>query len=163
MGWEVIPERRFGGSPQQIYPGQRSRVQRLTRFRPARSALIHLPISCALIAELQQAVLGVMPFAAVGTLQITAPRCSLAIIVFGNSERGPATARDQVHLESLFVGLGHVRVKYTNRRQHVVILSGIHAFACERWDGVEGPLHAHGCSRVGVRDCECHELSPWNR
>ena len=48
-----------------------------------------------------------MPFAAIGALQITAPGCSLTIVVFGNSERGPTTAGHEVHLE--FGVTGHER------------------------------------------------------
>ena len=112
---------------------------------------------------MQRAIFWVMPFTATGTLQIAGPGRSLTIVVFGNHKRGPATAGDEIHLEPLFVGLGHVRVEYTIRRQHIVILSGIPAFVYERVDGVEGPLHVHG-RWPGGRDCKYHELRrPWNR
>ena len=71
-----------------------------------RLTLIYLPIPFALVAELQQAVFRVVPLAALGTLQIPAPSCSLAIVVFGNGKGSPATAGDEKHLERL-VELGH--------------------------------------------------------
>jgi hypothetical protein len=62
-------------------------------------AFIHRPVSFALIAQLQQTVLGVMSFAALGTFQIAAPGGSLMIIVLGNGKSGSATAGDEIHLE----------------------------------------------------------------
>jgi hypothetical protein len=67
-------------------------------FRGVLSTLVYLPISGALVAELQQTVFGVMPFAAPGAFQVAAPGGSLAIVIFGNGKCGPATARDEVHL-----------------------------------------------------------------
>jgi hypothetical protein len=69
------------------------------RSNLAQSAAVHLPISRPLIAKLQQAVFGIMPFVATGTLQIAAPGRSLTITGFGNHKRSPATARDEIHLE----------------------------------------------------------------
>jgi hypothetical protein len=109
-------------------------------------ALIYLPISFALITDLQQAIFRIMPFAALGAFQIAAPRGPLTIIVFGDDECSPATARDQEHFYRRGIGLGHFRVEYTIQHQQVVILSGIHGFACERGNAVEGPLGAHAHS-----------------
>ena len=66
-------------------------------------APIHLPISIALKAELQKAVLGIVTLAAVGTLQIASPRRSLTIIVFRNCEGSSATTR---HQKQFKVGIG---------------------------------------------------------
>jgi len=62
-------------------------------------AVVHLPISLRVKADLQEAVLGIVPLAAAGANQIAAPRGSLAIVVLGHGERGSATARDQEHAQ----------------------------------------------------------------
>jgi hypothetical protein len=59
---------------------------------------IDLPISFALVADLQQTVLGIVPLFAIGALQVAAPCCSLVVVVFGNCEGSPATAGDNEHL-----------------------------------------------------------------
>jgi hypothetical protein len=71
--------------------------------RGDRLAFIDLPVSLALIAELQQTVFRIVPFAALRTLQIAAPCGSLAIIIFGHGECCPTTAGDKEHLERLGV------------------------------------------------------------
>jgi len=62
-----------------------------------RSTLIHLPITLAVIANLQQPILRIVPLAAVGANQIAAPGCAEVIVVFSDRESRPATAGDQKH------------------------------------------------------------------
>jgi hypothetical protein len=71
------------------------------------SALVHFPIALAVIADLQEPVFRVVPLAAVGTGQIPAPSRTLAVVVFGHREGCATTAGHEVHLEALWVGLGH--------------------------------------------------------
>jgi hypothetical protein len=77
------------------------------------STLFYLPESCTLIAELQQTVLGIMWFAAMGAFQITAPRCALPIVVFGDGKSRATTARYHKHLEPFFIGLRHLCQVYS--------------------------------------------------
>ena len=60
---------------------------------------IHSPVSLAVEAELQQAVLGIVSLAALGTLQIAAPRRALAIVVLGDCESCAATAGHKVKFQ----------------------------------------------------------------
>ena len=46
------------------------------------SAFIYFPVAFTVITELQEPVLWIMPFAALRTLQISTPACTLAIILF---------------------------------------------------------------------------------
>jgi hypothetical protein len=62
-------------------------------------AAIHLPITIALKSQSQQSVFGIVPLAAVGTLQIAPQRSSLLIIVFGNCEGCAAAARHEIQLQ----------------------------------------------------------------
>jgi hypothetical protein len=70
---------------------------------------IYLPKTFALVAQLEQPVLGIMPLVAVGTLQIAAPGRCLMIVVFGHGKRQPTTARHQIHSWTRIVSLGHSR------------------------------------------------------
>jgi hypothetical protein len=63
---------------------------------------IHLPVSIALKAELQKAVLGIVALAALGTLQVTAPSWALPIVVLGDRKGCAATAGHEIELEALF-------------------------------------------------------------
>jgi hypothetical protein len=74
---------------------------------PGSLAFIDCPISLALIAELQQAVLRVVPLATVGTLQVTAPCASLAIIVFRNGKSSATTAGDEINLQVVHIQCLH--------------------------------------------------------
>jgi hypothetical protein len=60
---------------------------------------IHLPVSLALKAELQKAVLGVVTLATIGALQIPAPGCTLAIILLGDCKRYATAAGHKVKLQ----------------------------------------------------------------
>src|SRR5206468_8221116 len=44
-----------------------------------------------------EAVLRIVPLAAVRALQIPSPSGALAVVIFGNNEAGAATARDEEH------------------------------------------------------------------
>ena len=76
-------------------------------FWVVRLTLVDLPISVAIIAELQEAVLWVVALTAMGTFQIAAPSGPLAIVVFGDGKSGPAAAGDEEHFEVLIFALGH--------------------------------------------------------
>jgi hypothetical protein len=58
-------------------------------------ALIHLPIAFAVISNLQQPILGIVPLATVGADQIPAPSGALPIVACFNRKSCPATARHQ--------------------------------------------------------------------
>jgi hypothetical protein len=62
-----------------------------------RSALVHLPVSFAVIAKVQQAIFGVVSLAAYRTDQIAAPRRALPVIILSNRECRAATAGNQQH------------------------------------------------------------------
>jgi hypothetical protein len=50
-----------------------------------------------MIAKLQEAVLRIMPLAAVRALQIATPSGALVVVILGNNKAGAATARDEKH------------------------------------------------------------------
>jgi len=68
-------------------------------------AVVHAPVSCAMIAELEQAVLWIMPLSATRTHQEAAPLCALPIVLFRNGETGTAATRDQKHPKGAFCAL----------------------------------------------------------
>ncbi len=67
-------------------------------------ALFHRPIFVRLITQLQEPVLGIMPFAARRAGQITAECCSALVVILGDGESGPATAWNEKHSEASFIG-----------------------------------------------------------
>ena len=86
------------------------------------SAVLHAPIALAMIAELQQSVLGIVALAAVGADQEVTPLRSVTIVLLGNGEAGTAAAWHQEHLEVFArcvcrilasLGLGHYFVSST--------------------------------------------------
>jgi hypothetical protein len=78
-----------------------SRFRRMPRWRLL--TLIHLPVSSALKAELENTVLGIVTFGAPGTFQIASPRCALLIILLRNRKARAAATGNQVQLQ---VGIG---------------------------------------------------------
>lgn len=74
------------------YSGQSASIEAL-------SAFFDLPIAFLLITNFEQPVLGIVAFAALRTNDISAQAGALAVVICCNSEAGPATARDQEHLE----------------------------------------------------------------
>jgi len=70
-------------------------------------ATIHFPVSLALKAEFEQAILGIVALATFWTLQVAAPRRAPAIVICGYREGGSATAWHQINLE-LLRRLGHL-------------------------------------------------------
>jgi hypothetical protein len=76
------------------------------RFRraslPPRRLLtfIHLPISIRLVTQFEQAVLWIVPLAAVRACHVPAPACTTAIVVRRDGKSGSATARNQVHYKT---------------------------------------------------------------
>jgi hypothetical protein len=89
------------------YSANRARGEGFRRGRARQLAIIHLPIACALISDLQQSILRVVTFLTVGTFQITVPSGSLAIVAFRDGESRPATAGDDEHLQPLVVARAH--------------------------------------------------------
>jgi len=69
------------------------------RNRPALSAVVYLPVSFRVKSDLQQPVLGVVPFAASRTYQVAAPCGSLMIVVFGDRKGFSAAAGDEEHAQ----------------------------------------------------------------
>jgi hypothetical protein len=63
-------------------------------------AVIHLPITLAVISKTQHAVPGIMELAAPGTFQITAPSGAVMIVVFSDRKRRAATAGHEKHLQA---------------------------------------------------------------
>lgn len=49
----------------------------------------------------EEAILGIVAFAAAGTDEIAAPSGAMTIIIFGNSEGGAATAGNKEHSERI--------------------------------------------------------------
>lgn len=76
-------------------------------FQYCGSAIIYFPITFTVIAEMKKPVLRIMPFTASWTFEITAPRCSLAVVILRNGKRCPATARDEKHFKLLGFVLSH--------------------------------------------------------
>jgi hypothetical protein len=62
-------------------------------------ALVHLPISLGVESHLQQAVLGIVSFAAARTDEIAAPARTLVVVILGDGKRGSATAGDEEHAQ----------------------------------------------------------------
>lgn len=60
-------------------------------------AVLNSPMAFALISQLQQPVLRVVPLVAGRTLQITAPACAFGIVAFGDREGRATTARYEIH------------------------------------------------------------------
>src|ERR1700685_3732826 len=89
-----------------------------TRGRSGSSAVVStgvdLPESVALIADLQQPVLGIVTFAAGRAGEVAAPGCTLAVVVFGHGKGCAAAAGDQEHLEGRLV-FHHVARGFTGR------------------------------------------------
>jgi len=85
---------------------------RIPHFCRGNSALVHFPVALtpaplAVIAHLQQSVLGVVPLGAARTFQVAPPRRSLVVIVFSHGEGQTATARDEEHLQRWLAGFWH--------------------------------------------------------
>ena len=55
---------------------------------------VDLPVAFGVKSHLEEAVFGVVAFAAAGTAEIAAPSRALAVVVFGDGEGGAAAARD---------------------------------------------------------------------
>jgi len=90
--------------------------------RRGQSAIIHLPVAFALIADLEKPIFWVVPLLAVGAFQIAAPGGSLAIVVFSDRESRPAAAGNHKHLERLVVAGGHfASIQRTPRGQNRVL------------------------------------------
>src|SRR5579884_4119706 len=88
--------RQVHSSPNRSAPPQRA-------FLPLLSlTLIYLPITISLIPEFEDAVLGIVPFAASGTRHVPAPTRAAPVVVGRNRERRTATARNQVHHKALW-------------------------------------------------------------
>jgi hypothetical protein len=64
-----------------------------TSYQLLNLAAIHLPVSFPLVAELQQAVAGIVTLPTVRTDQETAPPATFAIEVLRNREAHPTAAR----------------------------------------------------------------------
>ncbi len=79
----------------------------MARLAGVQLALIDLPETFALIAELQQAVFGIVALAATRADQMTAPGGAAAVVIFRRSEGGAATARDEEHAKMLLVRFDH--------------------------------------------------------
>jgi len=69
------------------------------------SAFVYFPVAFTVVSKLQEAVLGIMPFAAIWAFQIPAPTGALAIILLRDGKSCPTAARDKKHLQ--FMVLGH--------------------------------------------------------
>lgn len=65
-----------------------------------------------MVANPEQPVLGIVPLTAFRTDQIAAPRCALAIIVFGNGKRCPATAGNQEHAQRRGAALREITAEF---------------------------------------------------
>lgn len=63
------------------------------------STLVDLPVSLGMESHLKEAVLGIVALAASGADQVSAPCSTLAIVVFGDGERGAAAAGDEEHAQ----------------------------------------------------------------
>jgi len=73
---------------------------------PTRSlAVIDFPVALGVKSHLKQTVLGIVTLAAAGTLQITAPRGALVIIVLCDGERSAAAAGDEEHAQMCCTGV----------------------------------------------------------
>jgi hypothetical protein len=57
-------------------------------------AVIHFPVAVRVIAQLQQAVFGVVPLSATGADQVPAPILAFAVVFLGNGKAGATTAWD---------------------------------------------------------------------
>lgn len=94
----------------------RCKYGKSTNRRPAEtppcSALVHLPITFAVVANSEQPVLGVMPLAALRADQIPAPRGSLPIIIFCNRKCRSATAGHQKHTQRHRTGGPTLRAEF---------------------------------------------------
>jgi len=62
-----------------------------------RLALVDFPVALRVEAHLEEAVFGIVTFAAAGASQVAAPGGSVTIVIFGHRERSAATAGDQEH------------------------------------------------------------------
>ncbi len=65
-------------------------------------ALIHFPITLAVIPHLQQPVFRIVTLAAAGANQVPAPVRALVIVVLRDCERRAATAGNQKHPGACF-------------------------------------------------------------
>jgi len=73
------------------------KVSKLALVASLFSTPIYFPVSFALITNLQQPVLGIVPLATIGTNQVARPTCALAIVVLRNCKRLAAAAGDKKH------------------------------------------------------------------
>ena len=89
------------------YDPRRSTTVSHVSFQYSGSASIYFPITCTVIAEMKKPVLRIMPFTASWTFQISAPPCSLAVVILRNGKCCPATARDEKHFKLLGFVLSH--------------------------------------------------------
>lgn len=62
-------------------------------------AVVDFPIALGVESHLEEAVFGIVAFAAAGTNHVAAPGGSEAVVIFGYRERSAATAGNQEHAE----------------------------------------------------------------
>jgi|SRR5438067_2783996 len=72
-----------------------------------RSAVVHLPITFALKAELQDPVFGIVALAANRTYQKGPEMSALAIVILSDGKSRSTTAGNQEHREVFVLGLFH--------------------------------------------------------
>ena len=65
-------------------------------------AVIDFPVAFGLESYLEEAIFGIVAFAASGTDHIAAPGGSVAIVIFRDGEGCSATAGDEEHAEGAF-------------------------------------------------------------
>src|SRR5947209_2073721 len=93
-----------------VFPGGDLSKLMLPCTSRAPLTLIYFPITLAVVPHLQEPVPGIVPLPAARANQIAAPVRALLIIFFRNRKRGSATARDEKHARTLFLGVLHSRI-----------------------------------------------------
>jgi hypothetical protein len=86
-------------APRERFPATGEKFHRRFFF----STLIDGPISWTMVANLQQAILGIVPLAAMRAGEIAAPGCALAIVVLGDGKRRAAATGHEIHLQARVV------------------------------------------------------------
>src|SRR5436853_5653824 len=112
------------------------------------SALVHFPITFAMVADLQEPVFRIVPFPALRALHVTAPRSPMTVVIFCDSEGRAATARHEKHLEGRGATVshyGHTRSTIRLRQPpmgffSVCWLAALSSAGEATW---ESPLHIH--------------------